>query len=133
MPIPDGGKPATNMGGEHLVLFASDDARQQAAFTFIQWLTSTETQVAWDEGTTFMPIRQSVADDASFKKWLTDTEPNLIPFVESQKYAINRPSVAVYSELSDVFSANLERALYGQVSSQDALTNAEVAVNALLK
>jgi len=30
-------------------------------------------------------------------------------------------------------SANLERALYGQVSSQDALMNAEVAVNALLK
>ena len=80
-----------------------------------------------------MPIRQSVADDADFKKWVTDTQPNLLPFVESQQYAINRPAVAVYSELSDVFSANLERALYGQVSTKDALTNAEVAVNALLK
>jgi multiple sugar transport system substrate-binding protein len=133
MPIPEGGKPATNMGGEHLVIFASDDARQQAAFTFVQWLTDTTTQVEWDKGTTFMPIRQSVADDADFKAWLSETEPRLIPFVESQQYAINRPSVAVYSELSDVFSANIERALYGQVSSQDALTNAEVAVNALLK
>ncbi|MFN8449070.1 MAG: ABC transporter substrate-binding protein [Anaerolineae bacterium] len=132
MPIPEGGTPATNMGGEHLVIFGSDDAKQQAAFTFVQWLTSTETQVVWDEGTTFMPIRQSVADDAGFQSWLNDTEPRLIPFVESQQYAINRPSVAVYSELSDVFSANLERALYGQISSQDALTSAEVAVNALL-
>lgn len=133
MPIPEGGKPATNMGGEHLVIFGSDEARQQAAFTFVQWLTDTATQVAWDEGTTFMPIRQSVADDADFQTWLSESEPRLIPFVESQQYAINRPSVAVYSELSDVFSANLERALYGQVSSQDALTNAEVAVNALLR
>ncbi|MCC6804602.1 MAG: ABC transporter substrate-binding protein [Anaerolineae bacterium] len=132
MPIPEGGQPATNMGGEHLVIFGSDDAKQQAAFTFVQWLTSTEMQVTWDEGTTFMPIRQSVADDAGFQSWLTDTEPRLIPFVESQQYAINRPSVAVYAQLSDVFSANIERALYGQVSSQDALTNAEVAVNALL-
>ncbi len=133
MPIPAGGQPATNMGGEHLVIFASDDARQQAAFTFVEWLTSTETQVKWDEGTAFMPIRQSVADDAGFQAWLKDTQPNLIPFVENQQYAVNRPSVAVYSELSDVFSANLERALYGQVSSQEALTNAEVAVNALLR
>jgi multiple sugar transport system substrate-binding protein len=133
MPIPDGGQPATNMGGEHLVIFASDDARQQAAFTFVEWLTSTDTQVAWDMGTTFMPIRQSVADSEDFQAWLKDSQPNLIPFVENQQYAINRPSVAVYSELSDVFSANVERALYGQVSSADALTSAEVAGNALLR
>ncbi|MCC6614066.1 MAG: ABC transporter substrate-binding protein [Anaerolineae bacterium] len=133
MPIPDGGQPATNMGGEHLVIFAGDEAQQQAAFTFAQWLTDTETQVTWDEQTGFMPIRQSVADSADFQTWLNETEPRLIPFVESQQYAINRPPVAVYAELSDVFSASLERALYGQISSEDALTNAEVAVNALLR
>ncbi|MCA9906715.1 MAG: extracellular solute-binding protein, partial [Anaerolineae bacterium] len=115
------------------VMFAGDEAQQQAAFTFAAWLTSTETQVTWDEQTTFMPIRQSVADSADFQTWLNETEPRLIPFVESQQYAINRPPVAVYAELSDVFSANLERALYGQVSTEDALTNAEVAVNALLR
>lgn len=133
MPIPEGGQPATNMGGEHLVIFSSDEARQQAAFTFVEWLTSTETQVKWDMGTTFMPIRQSVADNEEFQTWLKESQPNLVPFVENQQYAINRPPVAVYSELSDVFSANIERALYGQVSSQDALASAEVAVNALLR
>lgn len=132
MPIPAGGSPATNMGGEHLVIFDGDDAQEQAAFEFVQWITSPEIQVEWDKATTFMPIRESVATNEEFQTWLTDTEPRLIPFVESQQYAINRPSVAVYSELSDVFSANIERALYGQVSSADALTNAEVAVNALL-
>jgi multiple sugar transport system substrate-binding protein len=133
MPIPESGKPATNMGGEHLVIFSSDDAHQQAAFTFVQWVTSTETQVKWDMGTTFMPIRKSVAENADFQAWLKDKQPNLIPFVENQQYAINRPPVAVYSELSDVFSANIERALYGQISPKDALISAEVAVNALLR
>jgi ABC-type glycerol-3-phosphate transport system substrate-binding protein len=133
MPIPEGGSPATNMGGEHLVIFSEDMERQQSAFEFIAWLTSTEVQVQWDMETAFMPIRQSVADDETFQTWLQETEPRLIPFVESQQYAINRPSVAVYAELSDVFSAYVERALYGQLSPEEALENAEVAVEALLR
>jgi multiple sugar transport system substrate-binding protein len=134
MPIPEGGAPATNMGGEHLVIFSDGDmARQEAAFQFVSWLTSTDVQVRWDMETAFMPIRQSVADDAAFQTWLQETEPRLIPFVESQQYAINRPSVAVYAELSDVFSAYIERALYGQLSPEEALENAEVAVEALLR
>ena len=134
MPIPEGGQPATNMGGEHLVVFdKADDARADAAFTFIEWLTSPEVQVTWDEQTAFMPIRASVAENADYLAWISETEPRLQAFVDSQQYAINRPSVAVYAELSDVFSANIERALYGQVTTADALEAAEVAVNALLR
>ncbi len=134
MPIPEGGQPATNMGGEHLVIFdEADDARADAAFTFVEWLTSADVQVEWDKQTAFMPIRASVAENADFLAYIGETEPRLQAFVDSQQYAINRPSVAVYAELSDVFSANLERALYGQVTAEEALVNAEVAVNALLR
>ncbi|MFN8379426.1 MAG: ABC transporter substrate-binding protein [Anaerolineae bacterium] len=133
MPIPEGGSPATNMGGEHLAIFGDDPSRQDAAFTFINWLTSPEVQVQWDEATGFMPVRASVASNPDYTTWLQETEPRLLPFAENQQYAINRPPVQVYAELSDVFSAYLERALYGQISTQDALANAEVAVNALLR
>lgn len=133
MPVPEGGQPATNMGGEHLVIFGDDPARQDAAFTFVEWLTSPDVQVAWDMATAFMPVRASVAENADYVAWLNETEPRLIPFASSQQYAVNRPSVQVYPELSDVFSAYLERALYGQTSVEDALASAEVAVNALLR
>ena len=133
MPIPADGKPATNMGGEHIAIFSSDEATQQAAFTFVEWLTSTATQAVWDQKTAFMPVRASVAADAGFQTWLKDTEPRLIPFVENQQYAINRPSVQVYPELSDVFSGFIEKALYGQITPEDALAGAETAVNALLR
>ncbi len=134
MPIPEGGQPATNMGGEHMVIFNSDDsARQEAAFTFMSWLTSSEVQVAWDQATAFMPVRASVAENADYQAWLQETEPRLIPYAESQQYAINRPSVAVYPELSDVFSSFLERALYGQITPEEALANAQVAADALLR
>jgi multiple sugar transport system substrate-binding protein len=133
MPYPEDGQPATNMGGEHIFIMAKDEAKQQAAWDFINWFTSTEIQLEWDQATGFMPVRDSVATHEAYRTWLTETEPRLLPFVEMQRYAHNRPPVEQYAELSDVFSAMLERALYGQMSVEDALSAAEAAVNSLLR
>ncbi len=133
MPYPEDGEPATNMGGEHIFIMSNDEARQQAAWDFIQWVTSAEVQLEWDMETGFMPIRDSVATNPDFQTWIEENEPRLMPFVEMQQYAHNRPPVEQYSELSDVFSAMIERAIYGQMSPQEALDAAAAAVNSLLR
>jgi multiple sugar transport system substrate-binding protein len=133
MPYPEDGQPATNMGGEHIFMLTDAAARQQAAWDFIAWFTSAEVQVEWNMETGFMPIRDSVASDPAYQEWLQDNEPRLLPFVEMQQYAHNRPPVQMYAQLSDVFSGMLERALYGQMTVEEALTAAEVAVNSLLR
>ncbi|WP_119071007.1 ABC transporter substrate-binding protein [Aggregatilinea lenta] len=132
MPAPADGQPATNMGGEHAFIMAQDEAKQQAAWDFINWLTSTDVQIEWDEATAFMPVRDSVATNEAYMSWINENEPRLLPFVDMQQYAHNRPPVEQYSELSDVFSAMIERALYGQMDPQEALDAAEAAVNSLL-
>ncbi len=133
MPYPADGQPATNMGGEHMFIMAQDEARQQAAWDFMAWFTSPEIQTEWDMMTGFMPVRDAVATSEAYQTWIQDTEPRLQPFVAMQQYAHNRPPVEVYAELSDVFSGMLEQALYGQMSAQEALSAAEIAVNALLR
>ncbi len=133
MPYPADGEPATNMGGEHIFIMTEDEAKQQAAWDFINWFTSPEIQKEWDMMTGFMPIRDAVATDPEYQTWIEETEPRLMPFVEMQQYAHNRPPVEVYPELSDVFSGMLEQALYGQMSPEEALQAAEVSVNSLLR
>lgn len=133
MPIPAGGQPATNMGGEHIFLFKTTPEKQQAAWEFVNWLTSTETQIEWDTQTGFMPVRDSVAKHERYRKWLQDTEPRLAPFVDNQRYARARPPITRYPEVSDAFSRELEKALHGTVSVDEALANAEAAVNEVLK
>lgn len=133
MPYPEDGEPATNMGGEHIFIMAQDEAKQQAAWDFIRWFTSPEIQLEWDKETGFMPVRDSVATDEDYRAWIEETEPRLLPFVEMQQYAHNRPPVEQYAEISDAFSAVIERALYGQISPEDALAEAEAAVNSLLQ
>ena len=133
MPAPEDGQPATNMGGEHIFIMAQDEAKQQAAWDFINWFTSPEIQLEWIQETGFMPIRDSVATNEEYRAWVEETEPRLLPFIDMQQYAHNRPPVEQYAEISDAFSAVIERALYGQLSPEDALAEAEAAVNALLQ
>jgi len=133
MPIPAGGQPATNMGGEHLVVFKTTQQKQDAAWKFIHWLSSTPTQIEWDMQTGFTPVRDSVAKSAQYQQWLTGTEPRLIPFVDNQRHAHARPPIVNYPEVSDAFSKELEKALHGSVTVAQGLKNAEDAVIAILQ
>lgn len=132
MPIPAGGAPATNMGGEQLVVFAKDAAKQQAAARFLAYLTSADTQRTWDQQTGFMPVTAAGATDPAYLDWVKANLPQLLPFVEHQKDARNRPPVTNYPEISDAFSRELEKALLGDASVDEALAAAETAVNKLL-
>lgn len=133
IPVPAGGSPATNMGGEQIFVMKGDAARQEAAWKFLAWLVSPEVQVRWCEATGFMPTRAKVETSADYAAWVAGFEPRLKPFIENQKYAHARPGVANYTELSDLFSAEMERSFYGKASVKDALKAASSAVNAKLR
>lgn len=131
IPIPDGGKPATNMGGEQTFVFKTTQEKQDAATEFALWLASPAVQVQWDTLTAFMPIRKSVAGNAEFRGFLTK-QPQLIAFVDQQQYAHARPPIPQYPDTSEAFSKEVEKAFYGRESVDQALANAEKAVNAAL-
>lgn len=132
MPTPANGGAATNMGGEQLVVFAQDPAKQAAAAQFMAYLTSPDVQREWDQQTGFMPVTDAGATDPAYLEWVDANLPQIRPFVEGQKDARNRPPVTNYPEISDAFSRELEAALLGSTSVADALAAAEEAVNGLL-
>ncbi|MEW5816082.1 MAG: ABC transporter substrate-binding protein [Spirochaetota bacterium] len=133
MPIPEGGKPATNMGGEQIFIGKTTPENEASAWNFIYWFTGTAAQVKWDMGTGFMPIRDSVAKDSTYRNWITSTESRLWPFVESQKYAHSRPAITNYPEVSDAYSTEIEKAFYGKLTPEEALKSAAARVAPLLK
>lgn len=132
IPIPAGGKHATNMGGEQIFVFKSaSKAQRAAAATFALWLASTPVQVQWDQLTSFMPTRASVASSKAIQKWVAGT-PQLKAFVKQQQYARARPPIPQYPAVSDAFSKAIEPAFYGKVSVNDALANAATDVSKAL-
>jgi len=132
IPIPSGGKHATNMGGEQIFVFKSGSTAERSAATkFALWLASTPVQVQWDIKTNFMPVRASVASSKGILGYVK-SEPRLRAFVQQQKYAHARPPIPTYPAVSDAFSKAIEPAFYGRVSVNQALANAARDVAAAL-
>jgi len=131
VPAPEGGQTASNVGGEHIFMF-NNAKDKEAAWKFIKFMTSAETQLKWDMETGFLPVRKAVGENSEYIQWVNETEPRMLPFVEGMPYAHTRPATPYYFEVSDAFSREIQLSLLGEVSPADALAAAEQAVNEVL-
>ncbi len=132
VPAPEGGTTASNVGGEHIFMFDATP-NKDAAWKFIQYLTSPDVQLEWDKQTGFLPVRQSVAENEDYLTWINETEPRMLPFVEGMATAHTRPATPKYFAVSDAFSTEIQKAYLGELTPAEALAAAEAAVNEALK
>lgn len=132
IPAPANGKAATNMGGEQAVVFQSEAGRQQAAADFLTWFDDPAQSASWSEQTGFLPVRKSVAEGTEYQAYIAKTSPRSAPFVDALATAHARPNTPKYPDASLAFAKQIEKALYGKVSVDEALAAAEKDVNAVL-
>lgn len=52
-----------------------------------------------------------------------------MPYVEQMEYARTRPNTPLYPKISYAFAKEMEKAFAGEATPQEALDNAERAVN----
>lgn len=128
-PYPEDGQPATNLGGEQAMVFSNDDAKVEAAADFLAWFLEPEQVTSWSETTGMLPVTNSVATGEDYLAWVDENQPRLRPYVEQMADAHARPNTPLYPAISFAFAQELERAFAGEVSPQEALDNAEKAVN----
>lgn len=132
IPVPANGKPATNMGGEHAVVWQSDAGREKAAADFLTWFDDPTQSASWSEQTGFLPVRKSVASQADYKAYIAKSSPRSQPFIDALATAHARPNTPKYGDASLAFAKDIEKALYGKVTVDQALAAAEKDVNAAL-
>ena len=64
-------------GGNFLMVFSKDEAKQKAAVEFIKYLQSPEALAKWNTGTGYMPPRKGVAEDPNGFQKLVAENPNI--------------------------------------------------------
>lgn len=128
-PYPSDGTPATNIGGEQAMVFDNSDAKTKAAADFLAWFLKPAQVTSWSEKTGMLPVLDSVASGSDYLDWVDSTEPRLRPFVEQMADARTRPNTPLYPKISFAFAQEIEKALAGESSVDDALAAAEKAVN----
>lgn len=130
-PMPHADVRVTGLGGNNIAIFTEDPAKQQAAWTFVEWLTSPEVNSRWAVESGYAPLRHSVMNSPEFQRHLQD-EPRAVVGVEEMKWARPRPNIPAYADASRELGLAIEHALFGQEDPARALQAAERAVNDVL-
>jgi multiple sugar transport system substrate-binding protein len=129
MPFPDfeGGGKAGILGGHNSVISAYSK-NPGAALKLIQFIGSPEIQKAYAVQFSLTPVRNDAYDDPAVKKAL--------PFSAELKQAVEqakaRPVSPVYPQISQAIYNNVNAALSGKVSPQDAMKTADDQINKAL-
>jgi len=127
LPIPEGGQPASALGGENFAIFDSSE-HKDCAWDFIMFTQSPENIEDWYISLGYFPSRSDVAETSDY--WKSD--PHLAVFLEQMKSAMPRGPLPNWPEVSEVIQLMLQEALTGQVSAEDAIVNAAGQIDALI-
>ena len=130
-----GGKPPQLPGGGNvLMVFSRDPKKQEAAWRFIQFLTSPEGFTIWTKGTGYVPLLPEVARDPRYLKDFMEKNP--IQRVASDQLPFTAPwtsfpGVNGLAASQALFRAT-QKALFGQATAEAALKEAAGEINRLI-
>lgn len=125
MPAGPGGS-VSIVGGEDIVMF-KNSKNQDAAWTFMQYMLSDDAQLAMT-GAGMIPTTKTAAD-----KMDTSATPYLQAYLDQLETAKARTPSANWGDIDTVLGNAFELVIRGEASAKDALDQAAVQVDELLK
>lgn len=130
-----GGKPpALPGGGNVLMVFSRDPKKQEAAWKFIQFLTSPEGFTLWTKGTGYVPLLPELIRDPRYLKDFVEKNPIQKVAVEQLPFTVPWTSFPGPNGLaaSQALFRATQKALSGQATAEAALNEAASEINRLI-
>lgn len=121
-------------GGNMLVFFATDPARQEAAWRFALHLVSPEGITEWTKGTGYIPLNPALTEDPNYLADFYAQNPIqqvATSQIENMIVWTSFPGENGLAAGAALFRA-VQAALGGQLTAEAALTNAAQEINALI-
>jgi multiple sugar transport system substrate-binding protein len=120
LPRFEGGRHAAALGGWHIGMSRSSD-RKNDAYRLMQYIVSREVQMGFALNLGWNPARGDVYDSPE----IAESLPHLVELKQVFQNATPRPNLPYYSLLSRALQAELNKALSGMVTAEEALRNAQ--------
>jgi multiple sugar transport system substrate-binding protein len=124
-PTGPAGGPGVN--GSMALCVSSGSKNQKAAWTYVTYLTSADVQNKYAKSS--LPCWSKSYDDAQ----VLATSPQMVPVAKKElANLIARPQVPKYNEISQVLQTEVQKALLGSKTPQQALTDAANQARSLI-
>ncbi len=102
-------------GPDNWMVFDNGAARQEAAWTFLSWLTSAKTQAAFNLATGDLPIRESITQLPSYQAYLKKYPGDKVFVANLLNVTKARPNTKTYPQISQAIGSQLQGVLIGQI------------------
>ncbi|MGI9862861.1 ABC transporter substrate-binding protein [Moorella naiadis] len=129
-PLPKEKKYATTLGGWDLVIFNASK-QKEAAWSFVEWLSSPENAVKWNIGMGSLPTSKKTMELPQYQEYVKKN-PLVNAFVVSEPYSEVNSRHPKYNRAALVVAQAIQAAIYGKEPAKVALDNAAKEVNDLL-
>lgn len=130
-PMPHHEQRATGIGGANLAILSTAEDKD-AAWEFVKWMTSPETNLRWSMQTGYLPLRHSVIESGEYQAYLKE-ESRAQTILEQMPDAVVRPNIPAYAPSSREVGLAIEDVLFNNANPQTALDTAAAKVNELLQ
>jgi ABC-type glycerol-3-phosphate transport system substrate-binding protein len=118
-PLPYSKTPATNTGGEHLMIVPSDKVHEDASWKYVSFMLSEPAEILICS-TGKVPTRKSVSNSQAYQTY-TDGDPGIKAAFLSMPNARMRAASPNYAAASEAMSTPIQQAIYGRMNSNDAV------------
>jgi multiple sugar transport system substrate-binding protein len=131
MPAGSSGKSSSGIGIGVAVVFDKGQDSNPAAEQFVKWLGQPEQGAYLTAQSGGLPSAPNQLDQAVLKVQIAK-QPTYNLFADQLKFGQVRPTVPAYAAISQALSDNINKALTGKLTPQQALAAAETAGNAAI-
>lgn len=130
--LPGETKQATGLGSNHYFLFDNDQAKKEAAFKFVKWMTTGENNAEWAIKTGYLPVSVSARDSEVYTKYGKEN-PYMIEAAKALAFGVARPPIEKYPKISSVISSTIEKIAYKQMTAEEGIDSIIKEINDIIK
>lgn len=127
----------TTIGGASLYIFKDDQAKMDAAWEFVKYLSSTDNAIYWHKQTGYFPIRYSALRKLMNEGWFSENPNFLTAFIQvltaKRTPATSGAIVGRFPQIRDIVDEAVTSIFADKMSVEEALDEAAKKANNVLK
>jgi sn-glycerol 3-phosphate transport system substrate-binding protein len=106
--------------------------RQDAAWKFIEWLTSSENAAQWSIASGYVATRKSAYEIPAMKEFIAK-DPRYLVARDQLQYAAGKMMAPNFQKIREILKKQLDDAVDGKVAPKEAMATVQKQVEAVIK
>ena len=127
----------TTIGGASLYIFEDEQAKMDAAWEFVKWLSSTDNAVFWHKETGYFPIRYSALTKLMNEGWFSENPNFLTAFMQvltsKENNATAGAVVGRFPQIRDIVDDAVTNIFGDEMEVEEALNQAAEEANKVIE